>query len=572
MKNIFTFLLCLIPILSQAQVYDFPIKPGTEEWGNLITEKERFEAMQIPKDILKSISTYDLITTCMNYPAMMYFTAFNNPQDGMDIIIQNFNGLQELMGRDDAPTELLSIYKQMDSKTMSIQNLSINQSSWSIRRYYFELLLTQNGIIDKMNKEERSCLDEEARKKLHLKIDNQEEFSSIDYRPTLMIMSKILNKSANTTKEITEDELLNQLITSGSLRSTILENQPIYENDYIYTPKRTPVLARKLVGGELTNSKKNDSKKEWLNYYNNRITYVGEATHAYNCHAYAWYCSEGHSYVWINTPGDDAFWNDNSYVLTNTPDENCKVSFPNDDHSAITTSQSGYLKSKWGSGPLFIHSRNDCPYPNSTTLRYYRYPDPNYNTVPDKPLPVTFNMISNGSFSASVSNDSRYNVDQYEWRADYANDWYVYAQNADKSNVLVYRSSTPRSCSLYARAHNSYGWGEWQAIGWLYASQSYSLSVAQNPVNTILCVQIEPIAETQAIKKNLSTYSTEAYNISLYNNAGIIVHQSTVNSDGNSITKLDINVSTLSNGIYFLRVANNKGSEKPQTLNIIVKH
>lgn len=130
-----------------------------------------------------------------------------------------------------------------------------------------------------------------------------------------------------------------------------------------------------------------------MSYYNNRIVFKGEATCAYNCHAYAWYCSEGHSYVWINTPGDDAFWNDGSFVqTTNTSGKYCKVSFPNDDHSAVTSSRSGYLISKWGKSPLFEHSINDCPY-NSSGLRYYSYPDPTYNTVPPKPSVETFRKI-----------------------------------------------------------------------------------------------------------------------------------------------------------------------------------
>lgn len=381
------------------------------------------------------------------------------------------------------------------------------------------------------------------------------------------------------------------LSVAFALFHAILTGQ-VYSNYTIYTPKGTAVTARKLVSGELTNSKKEEWKDFWLNYYDNRITYAGEATHSYNCHAYAWYVSEGNSYVWITSPGDDAFWNDNSYVLTNSPSQDCKVSFTLDDHSAITTSQNGYLKSKWGSAPLFIHSINDCPY-TSTSLKYYTYPDPNYNTVADKPSVVTFNMTGNGEFSASVTNDSRYNVDLYEWKADYSDDWYVYAQNTGKSSVKVYGSSTPRSCYLSARAHNSYGWGAWQTIGWLYVSQSYSLTIAQNPVKTTLSVQIEPVSEVQVIRKDLTDIATEksdtdlfvvdesnksiafenqAYSVSLYSYTGTCVYQSTTNNNGNNIINLNINVSALPNGTYFLQVRNIKANEMPQTLKVIVKH
>ena len=89
--------------------------------------------MQIPEDQLVSMSTQDLVITCMNYPAWLYFTAFNNPQDGIDINIHNFNGLQELMKRADAPVELLSVYKQMDAAgwllkaTLSIKLLGLSK-------------------------------------------------------------------------------------------------------------------------------------------------------------------------------------------------------------------------------------------------------------------------------------------------------------------------------------------------------------------------------------------------------------------------------------------------------------
>ena len=108
-----------------------------------------------------------------------------------------------------------------------------------------------------------------------------------------------------------------------------------------------------------------------------------------------------------------------SLQTTNTSGKYCKVSFPNDDHSAVTSSRSGYLISKWGKSPLFEHSINDCPY-NSSGLRYYSYPDPTYNTVPPKPSVETFRKDNDHSFTAAVSCcDSRYNDDQYEWKSDY---------------------------------------------------------------------------------------------------------------------------------------------------------
>ena len=98
-------------------------------------------------------------------------------------------------------------------------------------------------------------------------------------------------------------------------------------------------------------------KNELLNRYNNRIIYVSEATWSFNCHAYAWYLSEGKKdKVWIGTFEVPRFWEDGSYIPASSSSESSKVYFPLDDHSAIMTTYNGFIlyKSKWGMG-LFLY-------------------------------------------------------------------------------------------------------------------------------------------------------------------------------------------------------------------------
>jgi hypothetical protein len=154
------------------------------------------------------------------------------------------------------------------------------------------------------------------------------------------------------------------------LLSTIINTYAQYQNVTIYTPNNTSVIAGNFVGTDYTSSQKNQLKDYWLSYYDNRIEYDAEATYKYNCHAYAWHVSEGGSQVWINTPEDDKYWNDGSYVEI-SPSIATKVSFgQGDDHSAITTSTQNYFISKWGSSPRFRHHKDDCPY-STNDLHYY---------------------------------------------------------------------------------------------------------------------------------------------------------------------------------------------------------
>lgn len=565
MKKIFLFLVCLISALSQAQVYDYPVKPGSEEWGKLKTEVDRFAVLQIPENLLKTMNTHDLVVTCLNYPGMVLFGVYNDMQKGMEHLIKNFNGLQELMQRTDAPAELLSVYKQMNSSKLKLLSRSIEQSSWSIRRIYFELLLTQDCVIDKMSDAERSLLMEEARNRLYHKIDNSEEYSVMDYQPSLMIVEKNLKKTVGKSS-VKSNDPLDQLVAESLMSLNLEKTQTT-----IYTPNGTPITVEKLVSGDLTSDQKLQMKNELLNRYNNRIIYVSEATWSFNCHAYAWYLSEGKKdKVWIGTFEVPRFWEDGSYIPASSSSESSKVYFPLDDHSAIMTTYNGFIlyKSKWGNGPVFIHDRNDSPYTQdviSGTLRYYKGA-----YAPSRPLAATFDKTGAWEFSASATCNSQYPVTMYEWRADYPSDWSIVGQNSTKSSVKIYGSSNPRSCNLSVRACNKYGWGDWQVVGWLYTSSSYSLSVAQNPVNAILQVQITPAMEAKSVVSY--DLSNQEYKVGLYSNTGTCVYQADVNGDGNNPINVNIDVSPLSNGIYILHVKDKRTSEKPQTFNVVVKH
>jgi hypothetical protein len=66
------------------------------------------------------------------------------------------------------------------------------------------------------------------------------------------------------------------------------------------------------------------------------------------------------------------YWQDGSYVeVTGSVPYPGKVSYASDDHSAITTSETGWFISKWGNKVLARHRWNDCPY-TSSSLKYFK--------------------------------------------------------------------------------------------------------------------------------------------------------------------------------------------------------
>lgn len=135
---------------------------------------------------------------------------------------------------------------------------------------------------------------------------------------------------------------------------------------FVQTPNGTSVLA--WIMDEMSQNDINKANEWATSEYPNAL-FLSDASRRYNCHAYAWYISDGGEVVWIDD--EQAFWQDNSYVSVSTETEATKVSFGATYHSAETSTTSGWFISKWGGYPLMYHEASDCPY-NASTLSYYK--------------------------------------------------------------------------------------------------------------------------------------------------------------------------------------------------------
>ena len=100
--------------------YLFPIFPGTEQWIDLGSFENRLEAIQLPIDTLKDISTKRLLETCIYCPffnGVSYWATGYEPQN----LIRTFelyrgwlNCAEEYFNRPDCLAELLSLYSSRE--------------------------------------------------------------------------------------------------------------------------------------------------------------------------------------------------------------------------------------------------------------------------------------------------------------------------------------------------------------------------------------------------------------------------------------------------------------------------
>lgn len=182
-------------------------------WRKYQSLEEMLAACQIPEDKLKSMSTDELIEVCMSHPLHMIFVAYNNQLDGAKVIIDSFNGFQELKLRDDAASRLLSFYEDVN---FNCEAKSIRRRDFSSSTLlgFIELFLASKELpqlYERNNIQELKRISDKVLEQKLLK--NQGSFMSI--RHSLLLNSQI--KLEDKTLSDEDRDLLNRFVKVGGM-------------------------------------------------------------------------------------------------------------------------------------------------------------------------------------------------------------------------------------------------------------------------------------------------------------------------------------------------------------------
>ena len=82
-------------------IYVYPVYSGSDEWKALSDKGERMAACQLPEEYLRTAKTADLLATVLDYPYLIDIDAYPDKGLGLDVAVHSFNGLAELMQRED---------------------------------------------------------------------------------------------------------------------------------------------------------------------------------------------------------------------------------------------------------------------------------------------------------------------------------------------------------------------------------------------------------------------------------------------------------------------------------------
>ena len=135
----------------------FPSR-DSEEWNGL-TVAQRWQAVNIPEDELNQMSTSDLIEHCINFDFMWDIFNHSNYGVGLNVVIENHNGLRELLNRNDAGESMLNLYNKIDLNEVIKIKEPVDRGEFVGKIFFLELFLCYPKILNQFKGNEKILID-----------------------------------------------------------------------------------------------------------------------------------------------------------------------------------------------------------------------------------------------------------------------------------------------------------------------------------------------------------------------------------------------------------------------------
>jgi len=202
-------------------VWDYPVKPGSQEWASFTTGQQMLEACQVPEKILETLSTKDLVKICLNYPLFFDYTAFNDERKGISAMIENFTGLNELTKRKDGVIELINTYREYPVLTQ-IQQESSKDYYTPYKLPFIELLLADDAFLKQLDDQESAELEKIVLEKYQSKLKNPNVYSLYNIKKTFLLGAIILDEHNVLIKTSLEKDAIKRFIENYNNADTTL--------------------------------------------------------------------------------------------------------------------------------------------------------------------------------------------------------------------------------------------------------------------------------------------------------------------------------------------------------------
>ncbi|WP_309479775.1 hypothetical protein [Brevibacillus agri] len=301
--------------------YEYPVKPGTTEWKALESKMERQKVSQIPEDVLEQLSTEELVETVLDYPFLIDMYAYDSFEQGFSAVSSNFNGLKELLKREDAASKLLEKYK-VTKESKGVKKASSDEM---LDLKNLEIILEQSEIKEKLSPNE---------------VEEVEELTEEPKRAAAAIYVKT---PKGTKVEVLQ---LGERLSSAEIKALDREVERAYPRTTLLRSATTNYNCHSYAWYSTSSS-----NKYWMN---DPGAYMIDGSYKKRSSA------SGDSKIYYDVRG-----NEHTGIVTTVYSG---PPAPGKDQASMIK-----VKSKWGQLGLVEHMADDCPYYTSDSdLEFYK--------------------------------------------------------------------------------------------------------------------------------------------------------------------------------------------------------
>lgn len=210
-----------------AQVYSYPIKPGTEAWKKLKSHDDMVNICQIPDNLIQQMNTRDLLETCLKYPLFFDMYAYDNPKIGFDEMSKNFNGFLSLKKRSDACLIILEEYKRINAESVATFKSEEEKGKFTMHLSAIEILIANDDILNQLKQTHKKEILKEILRKNQGKEEYKDIFGKLGKLTLVYTASKILDTMDDTVWKSYKEGNQNAKLFSDKM---ILSDQSILNN------------------------------------------------------------------------------------------------------------------------------------------------------------------------------------------------------------------------------------------------------------------------------------------------------------------------------------------------------
>lgn len=213
-----------------------------------ITWEEVKQAEQIPDSILHNMPTEDLLLAYLDSRYPGYLLAYNTVQDAFEHAYNDFNGLREILGRNDAGQKLIAYYQGIDPGAYDPNWEPVMKGAFTTSIVFIEVLLAHESILDRLTKSEAKTLLTELLKKHEYKILHPEMYSIIGVQFNAYSIARLIEskgKEKGYSQALLQIPGMRYLLKTGRL-STVMRRVKREIREDKMTKKRVEELTARL--------------------------------------------------------------------------------------------------------------------------------------------------------------------------------------------------------------------------------------------------------------------------------------------------------------------------------------